>query len=151
MITVYRIAKDIFIRDLTGIGAKTVGGRWNFKGIAVLYTSSSVSLSMLECLAHFPPAYAPKDMALASISIPEDSIQEIRLEQLPENWRAVPSPRALKELAYKWIKKQESLVLKVPSIIVPEEYNYIINPFHPDFSTIKLNQVKPFRFDNRVL
>lgn len=148
---VYRIAKDIFIRDLTGIGAKTVGGRWNFKGIAVLYTSSSVSLSMLECLAHFPPAFAPKDMAMATIHIPDDSIYEITIDQLPNNWQAVPSPRELKDLAYQWIKKQEYLILKVPSIIVPNEYNYIINPFHPDFSTIKLEEVGAFRFDNRVL
>ena len=148
---VYRIAKDAFIRDLTGIGAKSVGGRWNFKGIAVLYTSSSISLCVLECLAHFPAAFAPKDMAMATITIPDDQISEINEADLPENWRKVPSPRILKEMAYQWIKAQESLVLKVPSIIVPQEYNYIINPFHQDFQKVILDEVTPFAFDNRVL
>ncbi|WP_452597291.1 RES family NAD+ phosphorylase [Pontimicrobium sp. MEBiC01747] len=148
---VYRISKDIYIRDLTGIGAKTVGGRWNFKGVSVLYTSSSIALSMLECLAHFPAAFAPKDMALACIELPEDSISEITVDELPENWRAVPSPRELKQLSYNWIKQQETLILKVPSIIVPQEFNYIINPFHKDFDKIVLKKVLPFYFDNRVL
>jgi len=151
MISVYRIAKDIYIRDLTGIGAKSVGGRWNFKGVAVLYASSSVSLSVLECLAHFPAAFAPKDMAIATISIPDTAITEVKLNALPDNWREVPSPRMLKELAYQWIKSQESLVLKVPSIIVPQEFNYIINPFHKDFEKVILEDVSPFSFDNRVL
>ncbi len=148
---VYRISKDAYIRDLTGIGAKSVGGRWNFKGIAVLYASSSISLSVLECLAHFPAAFAPKDMAIATISIPNTFITEVKLNTLPENWREVPSPRVLKELAYEWIKSQESLVLKVPSIIVPQEFNYIINPFHQDFQKVILENVNPFSFDNRVL
>ena len=151
MISVYRIAKDAYIRDLTGIGAKSVGGRWNFKGIAVLYASSSISLSVLECLAHFPAAFAPKDMAIATISIPDTSITEIKLNTLPGNWREVPSPRVLKELAYQWIKSQESLVLKVPSIIVPQEFNYVINPFHEEFQKIMLENVSSFYFDNRVL
>ncbi len=148
---VYRIAKDVYIRDLSGIGAKTVGGRWNFKGIAILYTSSSASLSMLECLAHFPPAFAPKDMAMATINIPENSILELNVSDMPDNWRGVPSPRQLKEMAYQWIKTQEFLILKVPSIIVPNESNYIVNPFHPDFSKVTLKEVSPFSFDTRVL
>lgn len=151
MISVYRIAKDSYINDLTGTGAKSVGGRWNFKGVAVLYTSSSVSLCVLECLAHFPAAFAPKDMAMASISIPDNQISEINNTDLPENWRSVPSPRILKEMAYQWVKTQESLVLKVPSIIVPQEFNYIINPLHQDFQKVILTEVTPFAFDNRVL
>ncbi|MFD0962954.1 RES family NAD+ phosphorylase [Pseudofulvibacter geojedonensis] len=148
---VYRIAKEAYIRDLTGIGAKAVGGRWNFKGISVCYTSSTISLSMLECLAHFPPAFTPKDMAFATIEIPGNSIQEIVVKDLPDNWKKVPSPRVLKDIGYQWIKEQEKLLLKVPSIIVPQEYNYIINPFHPDFKKVKLSKVTPFPFDNRVL
>ncbi len=149
---VYRIAKKAYINDLTGIGAKAVGGRWNFKGVAVLYTSSSISLSMLECLAHFPIAFAPKDMAIATIVIPKSVlIKEIHISDLPESWRAIPSPKILKELSYQWVKDQEALVLKVPSIIVPQEFNYIINPFHEDSIKIELKSVTPFSFDGRVL
>lgn len=148
---VYRIAKENYINDLTGIGAKTVGGRWNFKGIAVLYTSSSVSLSMLECLAHFPPAFAPKNMCLATITLPESKIVTIKNDDLPDDWRSVPSPRILKEIGYNWIKDNKSLVLKVPSTIVPQEYNFIINPLHQDFSKLELKSVIELDFDNRVL
>ena len=148
---VYRIAKEAYIRDLSGIGAKTVGGRWNFKGVAVLYTSSSVSLSMLECLAHFPPAFAPKNMSMATINIPDDSVCEFKISDMPNNWQGVPSPRQLKEMAHQWIKAQEFLILKVPSIIVPNESNYIINPFHTAFSKVTLVEVSPFSFDTRVL
>ncbi len=148
---VHRIAKAAYIEDLTGIGAKSVGGRWNFKGVSVLYTSSSIALSMLECMAHFPIAYAPKDMAMAVIDIPDHSITEIHRKDLPNNWREVPSPRELKQLSYDWVKKQETLVLKVPSIIVPQEFNYIVNPFHKDFKMVKMKKIVPFTFDNRVL
>lgn len=148
---VYRISKENYIKDLTGIGAKSVGGRWNFKGIGVLYASSTISLCMLECLAHFPVAFAPKDMALAKIEVPDNSIQIIDVNDLPENWQDVPSPKILKEIAYKWIKEQKYLILKVPSIIVPQEYNYIINPTHPEFENVKLKAVDAFCFDGRVL
>ena len=148
---VYRIAKDKYIRDLTGIGAKTVGGRWNFKGVGVLYCSSTASLCMLECLAHFPVAFAPSNMALATISIPEDSIKNVELSQLPNDWQEVPSPRVLKEMGRQWVDANESIALRVPSTIVPQEYNLILNPLHPDFSKVKLDVVEPFEFDGRVL
>jgi len=90
-------------------------------------------------------------MAIATISIPDASIVEVKLNTLPENWREVPSPRVLKELAHQWIKSQESLVLKVPSIIVPQEFNYIINPFHEEFQKVILENVSSFSFDNRIL
>ncbi|NQY07076.1 MAG: RES family NAD+ phosphorylase [Flavobacteriaceae bacterium] len=148
---VYRICKEIYSQDLTGTGSKIVGGRWNFKGVSVLYTSGTVSLCTLECLAHFPPAFAPKDMALTIIEVPEDSIKELTTYDLPEDWRTVPPPKRLKDIGYHWIKRQEHLILKVPSTIVKEENNYIINPFHKDFSKVKLLETLSFEFDSRIL
>ncbi len=148
---VYRIAKEAYIRDLTGIGAKTVGGRWNRKGVALLYTSSTVSLSTLEVLAHLPPAYFPDDMSLATIEIPEDEIITFDIDKLPKGWNMTPPPIQMQEITNSWIDKNESLGLRVPSIIIPSEVNILINPLHHRFNKIKLSKVIPFTFDKRLL
>ncbi len=148
---VYRIAKQKYIRDLTGIGAKTVGGRWNPKGVAVLYTSLSASLSTLEVLAHLPASYFPDDMAIATIEVPDDSILSLDVDQLPVNWNTTPPSTGVQHLSMDWIAENKSLGLKVPSIIVPMEQNLLINPLHPDFNQVQLLTVVPFSFDTRLL
>ncbi|WP_109436497.1 RES family NAD+ phosphorylase [Aquimarina sp. AU119] len=148
---VYRIAKQKYIKDLSGIGAKTVGGRWNPKGIAVLYTSASVALSALEVLAHLPAAYFPDDMAIATITIPDKLVTTMRIETLPDNWNKIPVPIEIQNFAVPWITEEKYLGLKVPSIIIPKEENLLINPLHPKFGEIKLVDIEPFSFDTRLL
>ncbi|GAA3509624.1 RES family NAD+ phosphorylase [Aquimarina addita] len=148
---VYRIAKQKYIKDLTGIGAKTVGGRWNPKGVAVLYTSTSAALSVLEVLAHLPAAYFPDNMAKASIEIPDELISFIDTSELPRDWDKIPPSTGIQHFAMNWISENTSLGLKVPSIIVPTEYNLLINPLHPDFNSVKLTEITPFSFDTRLL
>ncbi len=148
---VYRIAKQEFIKDLTGIGAKTVGGRWNRKGEALLYTSTSVSLSVLEVLAHIPTAYFPDTMAMATIEVPDNLISAIRIEQLQENWNKIPAPSSLQNITSQWVTEGKYLGFKVPSIIVPKEHNLLINPLHSDFKNVKLINVEPFSFDTRLI
>ncbi|GAA4278425.1 RES family NAD+ phosphorylase [Aquimarina mytili] len=148
---VYRIAKQKYINDLTGIGAKTVGGRWNPKGVAVLYTSTTAALSALEVLAHLPAAYFPDDMAIATIEIPDDLVTEIDHEQLPENWKKIPAPIEVQSFTMKWINEEKYLGIKVPSIIIPNEKNLLINPLHPKFNKVKLITVEPFSFDSRLI
>jgi len=148
---VYRIAKQKYINDLTGIGAKTVGGRWNPKGVAVLYTSTTAALSALEVLAHLPAAYFPDDMAIATIELPDDLVTIIDISELPDSWKDIPVPIEIQSLAMKWLTEEEYLGIKVPSIIVPNEYNLIINPLHPQFNTVKLISIKPFNFDARLI
>lgn len=148
---VYRIAKQKYIKDLTGIGAKTVGGRWNPKGVAVLYTSTTASLSVLEVLAHLPAAYFPDDMAIATIDIPDELITIMDIKELPEDWNKIPVPIEIQKFAMHWIIEEKSLGLKVPSIIIPKEQNLLINPLHPEFNKVKLLAIEPFRFDTRLL
>ncbi len=148
---VYRIAKQKYISDLTGIGAKTVGGRWNPKGVAVLYTSTTAALSALEVLAHLPAAYFPDDMAIATIELPDSLITKIDIDELPDSWKDVPAPIEIQSLGMKWITEEKYLGIKVPSIIVPSEFNLIINPLHPKFNKVKLISVKPFSFDTRLI
>lgn len=148
---VYRIAKQKYIKDLSGIGAKTVGGRWNPKGIAVLYTSTSAALSALEVLAHLPAAYFPDDMAIATITVPDELVTTINIETLPVNWNKIPVPIEIQNFAVSWITEEKYLGLKVPSIIIPKEENLLVNPLHPKFGEIKLVDIEPFSFDTRLL
>lgn len=148
---VYRIAKQKYSKDLTGTGAKAVGGRWNPKGVAVLYTSTNASLSVLEVLAHLPAAYFPDDMVMATIELPESLVTAIDEKKLPQNWDKTPPPAAIQNFALNWISEEQSLGLMVPSIIVPSERNLLINPLHPDFNKVKLVKVAPFAFDTRLL
>ncbi|PKV52008.1 RES domain-containing protein [Aquimarina sp. MAR_2010_214] len=148
---VYRIAKQKYIKDLTGIGAKTVGGRWNPKGVAVLYTSTTAALSALEVLAHLPAAYFPDDMSIATIEVPDTLITTIDIEKIPEDWNKIPVPIEIQNFAMQWIVEEEFLGLKVPSIIIPKEKNLLVNPMHPEFDKVKLLDIEPFCFDTRLL
>ena len=147
----YRIASQKYSTDLNGIGAKTVGGRWNPKGVAILYTSTSISLSVLEVLVHLPAAYLPRDMAIVTIRIPDQEIPTVRVEDLPEYWNVHPPNRNVQEFLLEWIHSQQSLAIRLPSVIVPTEYNCIINPLHPDFHTVVLEDNQPFSFDSRLI
>lgn len=145
----FRIAKTKYINDLSGVGARVYGGRWNEKGVAVVYTSESRALAALEFLVHTPMALAPKDLSIMTIHIP-DSIKPkpIDLAHLPKNWDMHPAPDALAQIGSLWARSNASLLLKVPSVLINEEHNIIINPNHPDFKHLKASSDK-FNFDDR--
>lgn len=147
----FRIAKTKYINDLSGTGARVYGGRWNEKGVAVVYTSESRALAALEFLVHTPMALAPKDLSIMTIHIP-DSIKPkpIDLAHLPKNWDMHPAPDALAQIGSQWARSNASLLLKVPSVLINEEHNIIINPNHPDFKHLKASSDK-FNFDDRYL
>jgi RES domain-containing protein len=137
--------------DLSGIGAKITGGRWNSPGNAVVYCSENRSLAALEYLAHFTDLIIPDELVLLSVSVPSDSpIQEIKLNTLPGNWRAYPAPAQLMELGDDWLRRNESLLLKVPSVIIENEYNYLINPSHRDIRKVKIVKKEKFNIDRRL-
>ena len=147
----YRICK-FRNADLAGKGAKTAGGRWNSKGNAVIYCSENRSLAALEFLAHFTDYVIPDDLVLLSISVPSGlAIEEVKLSKLPKNWRSFPAPLQIKRLGDDWVKKNGSLVLKVPSVMVGNEYNYLINPAHNDIGKIKIIKKEKFSIDERFL
>ena len=126
---VYRISKCAFIRDMSGFGAFTYGGRWNSKGTAIIYTAGSQSLALLEALAHMrrPPV---DEFCIMRLFIPDNSIAEIPLATLPGSWQRHPPPDALKAYGDLFIKGKEALALRIPSVIVPTEFNYLLNPAH---------------------
>ena len=149
---VFRIAKEKFIGDLSGIGASLYGGRWNKKGTLVVYTASSRALATVEFIVHLPHALMPCNLKICSISIPDDiQAETIKPKELPENWKSVPAPFKLAEIGSLWIKQCSSLILKVPSAIVEDEYNILINAAHKDIKNISIIETKNYIFDRRLL
>lgn len=146
---IYRLATEIYKNDLSGNGAKLYGGRWNSKGLPVLYTTENISLAVLEILVRADMQTIPLTYHLIKIEIP-DSIQSISITigKLKNDWKD--------DLGYtqwmggEFIKSNKTLVLKVPSAIVDEENNYILNPEHRDFKKVKIAAVKKFQFDKRL-
>ncbi len=144
---VFRIARKEHIEDLSGRGAELFGGRWNEKGTPALYTSSSLSLAALEILVHTDKSLPPVNMAYAKIYVPDEmfSLKILRLENDEE------------PVVYgtKWLKEKSALMLKVPSVILPYEYdhefNLILNPLHEDYKKIFVAEVHEFSFDVRLV
>ena len=147
----YRISNCNYAGDLSGTGARLYGGRWNSEGKSMLYTASSRALAALEVLVHLPPLLVPNNFCLTEIEVPENSIYTLDLVLLPANWRDISPPITLRQLGDEFLKKCEKLVMKVPSSIVPAEYNYLLNPLHPEASKAKVINREPFSFDERLL
>ncbi|MGC9367889.1 MAG: RES family NAD+ phosphorylase [bacterium] len=148
----YRISKNDYIRDLSGFGAQLFGGRWNVKGTAVIYTAECRSLATLEYLVHMPLSYEPFDLSMATLRMPDSvSIEELSAKYLPKDWKTYPPPVKLAQIGSKWAKRKNTLLLKVPSVIVEGEFNFIINPAHPEMAKVKVVEVLPYRFDERLL
>ena len=135
----------------TGEGARRFGGRWNHKGTPVIYVSESLSLAALEQFVHLGREGFKIPFVYFRVVIPKNvSIQDIKKEALPKDWRAEPSTHSTKDIGTSWIKNNTSAVLRVPSIIVPGENNFLLNINHKDFKKIKVGDPEPFRFDHRM-
>ena len=148
----YRFSRKEHGGDLSGKGAELYGGRWNSKGIPALYCSDTRALAITEIIAYTPPGFIPEGYVLNIIEAPDTP--ELRYtfteKELPEGWKRYPHGRETKALGDALLKDQKYLLLKVPSALVQDEYNYVINPQHPDFSAIKLVEVLPFNFNERL-
>ena len=148
---IYRISKSEFIDDLTGVGAKLFGGRWNSKGIFMLYASANRALAVLELLVHLDANEIQQhNFSIAEIEIPETSLKIVPLNSLPDNWRHPNTTQYLKSRGDVWIRKSESVALAVPSVLIPQEQNILVNSQHPDFRKVKLKKTYEFSLDRRL-
>jgi len=148
---VYRIATSTHVNDLSGEGARLHGGRWNHRGTAVIYTSETRSLATVELLVHVSLSFAPTDLKMATIEVPDEPAPEVvDVAALPPNWRGFPAPPELADLGTSWARSGRSLLLRVPSAVVEHEYNILINPAHPDIARIALAGVEDFLLDRRL-
>jgi RES domain-containing protein len=132
-----------------GEGARRYGGRWNRKGTAIVYTSSSLSLASLEMLVHLSPEIVLNNYVAISVVIPLKAIAE--LDSLPPDWARTPPQISTMQIGTDWVASGKSVALKVPTILVPGEYNYLLNPQHPDFKKLMLGKPMEFWFDARLL
>jgi RES domain-containing protein len=149
MITLYRFTSEKHKDDLSGEGSRLFGGRWNNKGQAVVYTSTTISLALLELLIHSASYEEIKTKYLMTIEITtQDTIPAIKPSKLGKNW--IQDINSTKWIGGEFLKAHSSLVLQVPSAVIPEETNVLINPNHREIKKIKLKNTEQFRFDSRL-
>lgn len=139
--------------DLSGTGAKISGGRWNAEGDAVVYASESRALACLETIVHLNAGGLPLNRYLVSVTIPDAVWAQARTEtvaSLPVGWDADPAGRASIAFGTAWLRSAVTALLRVPSVIVPEECNVLINPLHPDSSAVVAAKVRRWLYDPRL-
>src|SRR5450830_424537 len=148
---VWRITSKKYALDRLSAGAALYGGRWNPVGLPALYCGASIAISALEKLAHLGIVPHPP-MVLVAVDIPDAAaIYEPKEDTLPVDWQRIPMSRSGQNFGGIWLRRKDTLAMKVPSVIVPEEANIVINPAHQDYSQVQLLVVRPFTFDFRLV
>jgi RES domain-containing protein len=133
----------------SGEGARLHGGRWNHRGTPVIYTAGSVSLAALEMLVHLEVSQLLNDYVCIPLTFGARLCRRLAAASLSPDWRAYPAPTSTRDLGTAWVRGARSVVLAVPSALVPTETNYLINPAHPDFSRVHIGSPEDFHFDPR--
>ncbi|MEO9022762.1 MAG: RES domain-containing protein [Ginsengibacter sp.] len=148
----YRITQERFAEDLSGNGARLFGGRWNSEGVFALYSSSSRSLALLETLAHTPAKMLnARIYYLITLSIPDKTLtQKILLSNLSPGWDTPDTRTFTKKMGDQFLFDKSNLLLEVPSVLMPEEVNYVISPLHTDMKRMKIVRKRRIYFDKRV-
>jgi len=150
--TVWRIVKARHAATaFDGESARLEGGRWNSPGTSVVYTSGSAALAALELLVHLGQAAILSAYVLIACTFDEALVSPLDRKRLPINWRSYPVPPELQLIGDEWVKAGTSAVLKVPSAIIATDANYLLNPRHPDFQSIRVSDPQPFEYDPRLL
>ncbi|HEY1646524.1 MAG TPA: RES family NAD+ phosphorylase [Terracidiphilus sp.] len=147
---VWRLCRAIHAAGaFSGEGARRFGGRWNSRGVPMVYCSSSLALAVIELFVHLDPSQAPSDMVSISAMLPDgEPARTIRPEELPsEWWTDLPATRALGDA---WVRGGSSLALKVPSVPIHSEWNVLVNPLHPRLAQPRVDPPQPFVFDARM-
>ena len=135
---------------LSGEGALRVGGRWTPAGFPAVYASSSIALAALETLVHAPSPVTPPHWVTMIDMGDSMPITTIGADSLPDDWRYTPAPPALRAMGKAWLHADETAILRVPSAIVPPEWNYILNPLHTAFGQLTIHESGPFEIDIRL-
>jgi len=147
---VWRIARRPFALDRLGTGARDGGGRWNHTGTPVIYAGGTIAIAALELFVHLA-GIVPPDLVLVRIELPDKhSAETPALAELPRDWRRVPATPGSMDFGTAWAKALRSLVLHVPSALVPEEKNAVVNPAHREFAAVKMAIEREFRYDDRM-
>lgn len=148
---VYRIQKAKYADNIIGFGSTLVAGRCHQAGKhPILYTSSNISLAILECLVHLPTVVKPPDLVLLTLGIPDSGIVKVETKDLPENW----DKKGYFDEVQRWgttsLQSLSSLAIIVPSVTSPD-YNILVNPSHPDFDSVTIVDSRPITLDDRLI
>lgn len=148
---VYRITQSAYKEDISGYGAYLYGGRWNSKGFAALYAAGSISLAVLELVVNFGRSATSLQQSyhLLTIDIPDKSIEIFDAESLPKDW--LKNELFSQSAGTQFLQQNKQLALKVPSAVVSEEFNFLINLAHTLFNEVKIIKAVKYSFDNRLL
>ena len=145
---VFKICRQVY----ANLSASGVENRWNRKGQFVIYTAGSRSLATLEMVAHRSGIMPKKPYQTLVIAIDEEEIKQVLISDLPSKWNKLEAYPQLQKIGSDWYENNETLILKVPSAIITQEYNYVINTEHPSFaSKVKIVFQEDFYWDERLL
>ena len=134
----------------SGEGARIFEGRWNSAGVRIVYCSENLALAALEILVHTQPVTMRDKFRVFRVAFDETLMSRIELNKLPKGWNAQPPAPISKQIGDEWIKSRRSAVLAVPSVLVPLERTFLLNPKHPDFTRIRIKEIGPFVLDPRL-
>lgn len=148
---VFRICRERFAADaFTGEGARRFGGRWNSRGVPMVYCSSSLALAAIELFVHLEPNLQPDDLVSIAAELPSgEPAQKPTPETLPPEWWS-DDFESLRKLGDAWIRDKTSLAMLVPSAPLHYEWNVLANPLHPAVTQLKVDPPQPFHFDARM-
>ena len=148
---VFRLIRRKYGIKLSGKGAALSGNRWNSKGTELIYCADSRALAMAEVAVHLSLSILPKDYVMVEIEIPSYiSMTSLAAVDLPRAWNSFPHLLETQKVGDNFVSDQRNCVLKVPSAVVPGDFNFLINPYHPDFTTVKIIGQEDFPFDQRL-
>ncbi len=148
---VFRLSRKKYPVELSGKGSSKSGNRWNSKGTEIIYCAGSRALAMAEVAVHLAIATLPGDFVMMEINIPESVvIKNLDKDKLPDGWNNFPHLRVTQKIGAEFVRSNTHCVLKVPSAVVKSDFNYLINPRHPDFLKISIENYTDFPFDERM-
>ena len=152
MVTAWRIVKPRHVEGaFSGEGARLYGGRWNSIGIPMVYAAGSKALAALEILVHVDAAELLDEYLCLPVRFDRRLARTLDLKSLPSDWRAPLPPLSTQAIGDAWAAENGSVVLEVPSVLIPGEGNFLVNPRHPGFGKLRFGAPEPFEFDPRLL
>ena len=148
---VFRLTRQKYGIELSGRGASLRGGRWSSIGTELIYCAENRSLAMAEIAVHFSLGTLPSDYVMLTVECKDSiKVKTIEMSQLPQNWNAFPPPKKTQYIGDNFVKEGRFALCKIPSVVTQGDFNYLINPHHIDFDSIKVISAEPFLFDNRL-
>ncbi len=135
---------------MTGEGARLYGGRWNPPGVAMVYAAESRALAALEMLVHLQSQKLLASYVAIELRFNAKIVENLPVASLPDDWRSDPAPLSTQAIGSAWVTSNRLPVLRVPSVLIPEEFNYLLNPRHPGFAEIEIGDAVLFTFDPRL-